>query len=139
MDGLRIFRREIAVERTLDHLLPMMGVDTDGVVARQLRGLLRPIQLGRRKHGWAGALPELLTGRAASEYEDLTARLDMWANVDYLRCMFDESLPVPPIAEKDAVVWLTADLELPSTTQTDELHLYRRQTARARAGSPSTA
>ncbi len=134
MDGLRIFRREIAVERTLDHLLPMMGVDTDGVVARQLRGLLRPDQRVAETMGGLVRYLNSLTGRAASEYEDLTARLDMWANVDYLRCMFDESLPVPPIAEKDAVVWLTADLELPSTTQTDELHLYRRQTARARAG-----
>ncbi|MDQ1318784.1 MAG: hypothetical protein QG655_27 [Actinomycetota bacterium] len=134
MDGLRIFRREIAVERTLDHLLPMMGVDTDGLVARQLRGLLRPDDRVAESMGALVRYLNSLTGRAASEYEELTARLDMWANVDYLRCMFDESLPVPPIADKDAVVWLTADLELPSTTQTDELHLYRRQTARARAG-----
>ncbi|MDQ1322443.1 MAG: hypothetical protein QG655_3690, partial [Actinomycetota bacterium] len=134
MDGLRIFRRDIAVERTLDHLLPMMGVDTDGLVARQLRGLLRPDERVAESMGALVRYLNSLTGRAASEYEELTARLDMWANVDYLRCMFDESLPVPPIADKDAVVWLTADLELPSTTQTDELHLYRRQTARARAG-----
>ena len=134
MDGLRIFRREIAVERTLDHLLPMMGVDTDGLVARQLRGLLRPDERVAESMGALVRYLNSLTGRAASEYEELTARLDMWANVDYLRCMFDESLPVPPIADKDAVVWLTSDLELPSSTQTDELHLYRRQTARARAG-----
>jgi hypothetical protein len=54
--------------------------------------------------------------------------------VDYLRALFDESLPVPPIAEKTAVIWLTSELELPTETETDALHLYRRQSPRARAG-----
>ena len=54
--------------------------------------------------------------------------------MDYLRCLFDESLPIAPVADKDAVVWLTSDLELPTTTETDNLHLYRRQSTRARAG-----
>ena len=112
----------------------MMGVDTDGLVARQLRALLRPDERVAESMGALVRYLNSLTGAAASEYEELTARLDMWANVDYLRCIFDESLPVPPIAQKDAVVWLTADLELPTSTQTDELHLYRRQSARARAG-----
>jgi hypothetical protein len=74
------------------------------------------------------------SGQLRTEYAELTAKLNMWASVDYLRAMFDESLPVAPIAEKDAVIWLTSDLELPSTSQTDNLHLYRRQSTRARAG-----
>ena len=134
MDGLRIFRREIAVERTLDHLLPMMGVEPDAEVARQLRFLLRPDQRVAESLGALVRYLNNLRGPQAREYADLTAKLDMWANIDYLRAMFDESLPVPPIAERDAVVWLTSELELPTTAQTEDLHQYRRQSARARAG-----
>ncbi|KKF00450.1 hypothetical protein WN67_18860 [Mycolicibacterium obuense] len=134
VDGLRIFRREIAVERTLDHLLPMMGVEPDAEIARQLRFLLRPDQRVAESMGALVRYLNSLQGSAYKEYAELAARLDMWANIDYLRAMFDESLPIPPIAEKDAVIWLTGDLELPTTSQTEDLHLYKRQTARARAG-----
>lgn len=134
MDGLRIFRREIAVERTLDHLLPMMGVEPDAEIARQFRFLLRPDQRVAESMGGLVRYLNSLRGAEAREYTELTAKLDMWANIDYLRAMFDESLPVPPIAEKDAVVWLTSELELPTTAQTEDLHQYRRQSARARAG-----
>ena len=134
VDGLRMFRREIAVERTLDHLLPMMGVEPDAEIARQLRFLLRPDQRVAESMGGLVRYLTGLRGGAERQYAELAARLDMWANIDYLRAMFDESLPTPPIAEKDAVIWLTADLELPTTSQTEDLHLYKRQTARARAG-----
>lgn len=134
VDGLRIFRREIAVERTLDHLLPMMGVEPDAEIARQMRFLLRPDQRVAESLGGLVRYLNGLHGSERTEYAELAARLDMWANIDYLRAMFDESLPAPPIADKDAVIWLTGDLELPTTTQTQDLHLYRRQTARARAG-----
>ncbi|ORV08036.1 ATP-binding protein [Mycolicibacterium fallax] len=134
MDGFRIFRPEVAVERTLDHLLPMMGVEPDGRIAAQFRFLMRPDQRVATSLGGLVRYLRELTGAQRTEYEELTAKLDMWAGVDYLRCMFDDSLPVPPIAAKDAVIWLTGDLELPTITQTDEIHLYRRQTARARAG-----
>jgi hypothetical protein len=134
LDGLRLFPREVAVENMLDHLLPMMGVEPESVVAGQLRHLLRPDQ--RVAESLGGLLRYLndLSGQLRTEYAELTAKLNMWASVDYLRAMFDESLPVAPIAEKDAVIWLTSDLELPSTSQTDNLHLYRRQSTRARAG-----
>ena len=134
VDGLRIFRREVAVERTLDHLLPMMGVEPDAEIARQLRFLLRPDQRVAESMGALVRYLNSLQASAYKEYAELAARLDMWANIDYLRAMFDESLPIPPIAEKDAVIWLTGDLELPTTSQTEDLHLYKRQTARARAG-----
>ncbi|MCH9736841.1 MAG: ATP-binding protein [Actinomycetia bacterium] len=133
-DGLRYFRREIAVERTLDHLLPMMGIEPDGQIARQLRFLLRPDQRVAESLGGLVRHLNSLQGGPAREYDELTAKLDMWANIDYLRSMFDESLPTPPIADKDAVIWLTSDLELPTTSQTEDLHQYRRQSARARAG-----
>jgi hypothetical protein len=134
LDGLRIFPREIAVEHTLDHLLPMMGVEADTIVAGQLRTLMRPDQ--RVAESTAGLLRYLnsLTGSKAAEHAELTAKLNMWSTVDYLRAMFDDSLPVPPIAEKSAIIWLTADLELPTETETDAVHLYRRQSPRARAG-----
>ena len=35
---------------------------------------------------------KLRAGQLLELEQDLTARLDMWANVDYLRCMFDEVL-----------------------------------------------
>jgi AAA domain-containing protein len=134
LDGLKIFPREIAVEHTLDHLLPMMGVEADAIVAGQLRTLLRPDQRVAESTGGLLRYLNSLTGSEKTEYAELTARLNMWSTVDYLRAMFDESLPVPPIAEKAAIIWLTADLELPTETETDALHLYRRQSPRARAG-----
>jgi hypothetical protein len=134
LDGLRIFPREIAVEHTLDHLLPMMGAEADSIIAGQLRTLLRPDQRVAESTGGLLRYLNSLSGSAAAEYAELTAKLTMWSTVDYLRAMFDESLPVPPIAEKAAIVWLTADLELPTETETDALHLYRRQSPRARAG-----
>jgi hypothetical protein len=134
LDGLRIFPRETAVEHTLDHLLPMMGVEADSVVAGQLRTLLRPDQRVAESIGGLLRYLNSLTGSAATEYADLSAKLNMWSTVDYLRAMFDDSLPVPPIADKAAMIWLTSELELPTETETDALHLYKRQSPRARAG-----
>ncbi len=134
LDGLRIFPRAVAAEYTLDHLLPMMGVEATSALARQLRRLLRPDE---RVADSLGGLIRWLNALAPSqfgEYAELADTLMYWADKDYLRAMFDESLPVPPIAEKDAVIWLTASLELPDTGETDQLHLYRQQSARARAG-----
>jgi hypothetical protein len=134
MDGLRIFPRDKAVEHTLDHLLPMMGQEATSNVARQMRRLLRPDE---RVAESLGGLVRYLNGLSRheyAEYAELADTLTYWSEMDYLRAMFDESLPVPPIADKDAIIWLTADLELPDIAETDELHLYKRQTARARAG-----
>lgn len=134
LDALRIFPPKVAVEHTLDHLLPMMGVEADSELAGQLSFLLRP---GHQVADSMGALVRHLnelTGSQRSEYAALTAKLNSWAAVDYLQAVFDDSLPVPPIAEKDAVIWVTAALELPEITETDELHLYQRQSRRARAG-----
>ncbi len=134
LDGLRIFPREVAAEYTLDNLLPMMGVEATSALARQLRRLLRPDQRVAESMGgllrWLNGLPR----PESAEYAELADTLSYWADMDYLRAMFDESLPVPPIAEKDAVIWLTSSLELPDTGETEQLHLYRQQSARARAG-----
>jgi hypothetical protein len=127
LDPLRLFPRRVAVEHTLDHLLPLLGVEPDAVVAGQLRRLLRDERIPS-----LGALVRHLN--TTTEYTELTAKLNAWADIDYLRAVFDDTLPAPPIAQKDAVIWLTADLELPKTSETDNLHLYRRQSSRARAG-----
>lgn len=134
MDMLQIFPREVAVEHMLDHLLPMMGEEADGIIAGQLRFLLRPDQRVAETTGGLLRYLNSLTGDQERRYADLIHKLNSWAYVDYLRAMFDESLPVPPVKEKDAIIWLTADLELPTTSETDNLHLYRRQSQRARAG-----
>ena len=42
LDGLKIFPGKDAVEHTLDHLLPMMGMDAVSAPARQFARLLRP-------------------------------------------------------------------------------------------------
>lgn len=134
MDGLRIFPRDKAVEHTLDHLLPMMGIEAHAPMARQMRRLLRPDE---RVAESLGALVRYLDGldrKEFNEYGELADALTYWSEMDYLRAMFDESLPVPPIAEKDAIIWLTSELELPEIAETDQVHLYKRQTARAKAG-----
>ena len=134
LDGFRIFPRDVALDYTLDHLLPMMGVEGGAPVAGQLRYLMRP------DHRVAESLPGLgrylndLRGSERLEYAELTAMLNGWATASYLRAMWDEKLPVPPIATKDAVIWLMRDVELPTTSDTEELHRYKRQSERARAG-----
>jgi hypothetical protein len=134
MDGLRIFPRDVAVEHTLDHWLPMMGAEATSAIARQLRRLLRPDMRVAESSGGLLRYLNAVTGAERADYAELTDTLNYWSELDYLRAMFDESLPVPPIAEKDAVIWLTGSLELPEIAETDELHLYKRQTPRARAG-----
>lgn len=134
LDGLRIFPREVAAEHTLDHLLPMMGLEATSVLARQLRNLLRPGEQVAESLGGLIRYLKALGGAQARDYAELTDTLMDWADKDYLRALFDESLPVPPIADKDAVIWLTASLELPEIAETDQLHLYKQQSARTRAG-----
>ncbi|MGV7724214.1 ATP-binding protein [Mycobacterium kansasii] len=134
MDGLRIFPPDKAVEHTLDHLLPMMGYEANSAVARQMRRLLRPDDRVAESLGGLVRYLNSLGRHEYAEYAELADTLTYWSEMDYLRAMFDELLPVPPIADKDAIIWLTADLELPDIAETDELHLYKRQTARARAG-----
>lgn len=134
LDGLRLFPPEKAVEHTLDHLLPMMGMEATAPAARQLRRLLRPDDRVADSLGGLVRYLRNLSRTEYAEYAELADALTYWSEFDYLRAMFDDSLPVPPIAEKDAVVWLTADLELPDTGEVEQLHLYRRQSARARAG-----
>jgi AAA-like domain len=130
LDPLRMFPQEVAVEHTLDHVCPMMGLRDDSMPADDLRYLLRP---GHRVAKSLGELRRWVTDNR-KEYPELAAKFNSWADVDYLGAMWDESLPVPPIAEKDATIWLTADLELPDVAETDNIHLYERQSRRARAG-----
>ena len=106
VDGLRIFRREVAVERTLDHLLPMMGVEPDAEIARQLRFLLRPDQRVAESMGALVRYLNSLQASAYKEYAELAARLDMWANIDYLRAMFDGACP------ESRGIWVTIHDEL---------------------------
>lgn len=134
LDGLRIFPREHAVEHTLDHLLPMMGMDAVSAPARQLARLLRPDDRVAESLGELVRYFKALDRHAYAEYEELADSLIYFSEKDYLRAMFDESLLVPPIAEKDAVIWQMAGQELPTTSETDEVHLYKRQSPRARAG-----
>lgn len=134
LDGLRIFPREHAVEHTLDHLLPMMGMDAVSAPARQLGRLLRPDDRVAESLGGLVRYFKNLDRAAYSEYEELADSLIYFSEKEYLRAMFDESLPVPPIADKDAVIWQMTGQELPTTSETDEVHLYKRQSPRARAG-----
>ncbi|MBU8819253.1 ATP-binding protein [Mycolicibacterium goodii] len=134
LDGLRLFPREKAAEHMLDHLLPMMGIAPDDRLADKFRLLLRPDR--RVAESMGGVLRYLndLRGAEQREYSELTEKLNSWATEDYLRAVFDESLPAPPIREKDAVIWLTSELELPKISNTEQVHLYLRQSRRARAG-----
>jgi len=134
LDGLRIFPRQHAVEHTLDHLLPMMGLDAVSAPARQFARLLRPDDRVAESLGGLVRYFKGLSRAEYAEYEELADSLIYFSEKDYLRAMFDENLPVPPIGEKDAVIWQMAGQELPTTSETDEVHLYRRQSPRARAG-----
>jgi len=127
IDPLRLFPRAVAVEHTLDHLLPLLGVEPDSAAAGQLNLALRDESIPS-----LAALTRTL--RPDGEHPELAAKLRSWAGVDYLRGLFDDTLPVPPIAQHDAVIWLTHSLELPTMSNTDNLHLYGRQSRRARAG-----
>ncbi|WP_207558841.1 ATP-binding protein, partial [Mycobacteroides abscessus] len=75
-----------------------------------------------------------LRGEEAERYEELTDALDSASTIDYLQAMFDESLPDWDLQNAPVVIWLTHAIELPDEANTNEHHLYQRQTPRARAG-----
>lgn len=133
-DTLRVFPRESAVEHFLDHMVPTLGLDPQGRPVRQVRQLLRPD--ARVAETTPGLLRYLksLRGEDAERYEELTDALDAASTIDYLRAMFDESLPDWDLQNAPVVIWLTHAIELPDEANTNEHHLYQRQTPRARAG-----
>ncbi|WP_345892231.1 ATP-binding protein [Mycolicibacterium sphagni] len=134
LDGLKIFPGKDAVEHTLDHLLPMMGMDAVSAPARQFARLLRPGDAVAKDLGGLVRWFKNLDRKDYAEFEELADSLIYYSEKDYLRAMFDESLPAPPLREKDAVIWALGGVELPSSSETEEVHLYRRQSPRARAG-----
>src|SRR6185312_7452855 len=93
LDPLRLFPKSVAVDHTLDHLLPMIGVEPDSVLAGQLVALLRTEHIDS-----LGALLRHL--KASCDHTELAAKLNSWAQVDYLKAVFDDTLPTPPIAQK---------------------------------------
>lgn len=134
LDALRLFARESSVEHFVDHMVPTLGLDPQGASVRQIRQLLRPDQ--RVAESTPGLLRHLrdLRGAEAQRYDELTNALDAASTVDYLRAIFDESLDDWDLDTAPIVIWLTHALELPDEANTNEHHLYQRQTPRARAG-----
>lgn len=133
-DPLQCFPRSEAVESMLDHLAPMMGMTAEGRLTGQIRWLLRPDQRVAESMGGFVSWLNALTGKEREEYAELRDKLNFWSTVDYLQPIFNADLPQIDMPSLDTVVWLTNRLELPTTTATDNTHLYARQSPRARAG-----
>ncbi|WP_078358275.1 ATP-binding protein [Mycobacteroides chelonae] len=131
---LRNFARTAATEHFLDHLVPMVGFDPQGTEVRQLRQLLRPDERVAESTGELLRYLKDLRGEKAREYESLTNALDAASTVDYLQAIFNDALPVRDLSTAPVVIWLTSSLELPDEANTNETHLYMRQSPRARAG-----
>ncbi|MGL5441103.1 MAG: ATP-binding protein [[Mycobacterium] stephanolepidis] len=133
-DPLQCFPREQAVERMLDHLAPMMAMDPEGHLVSQIRYLLRPDQRVAEKLGLFVKWLDDLTGSEAERYGELRDKFGSWSTLDYLRPIFDPGLKQINMQQLDTVLWLVDQLELPTMSNTDQVHLYRRQPTRARAG-----
>jgi hypothetical protein len=137
LDGLRVFPYKEAAERTIDHLLPQLGLSPLSRGAQRLWGLLAPES---REANGIGSTAQLIrylrdmpTARRTDADEDLLIGLEGLAAQRLLRPLFDESLPVPDIATTQCVIWNFAGLKLPTVTEEYQAHLHQQTTPGQRA------
>ena len=137
LDGLRIFPYHEAAERTVDHLLPQLGLSSLSRGAQRLWGLLSPESREANGIGSTTQLMRYLAQMPASERTeadtDLLIGLEGLAAQRLLRPLFDESLPVPDIAGTQCVVWNFAGLKLPTVNEEYQAHLHHQTTPSQRA------
>ncbi|BBZ15521.1 ATP-binding protein [Mycobacterium branderi] len=136
LDGLRIFPYNDAAERTIDHLLPQLGFSALSRQAARLRAHLAPET--REANGIGSTnqlirfLRELKVGRDSAD-DDLLVGLEGLRTERVLRALFDETLPVPDLAETQCVIWNFAGLELPAVGEEYAAHLHELTTPGQRA------
>ena len=135
IDPLRIFPPAVAGGYWCDYLLPMIGLSADSSEAARLRVLLQPDRRAGLGVTSTAALVEHLRRADIPGLAVVLAKLESWATLDYTRAIFDDSLPVPDLANLDASVWLTGSLDLPTADEVRAEHRYTGLSQRKRAGA----
>jgi AAA-like domain len=148
-DPLRIFPDRIAGGYWLDHMLPMMGLDSRSIAVQRLRTLLTASARHRLRITSTAALIRHLAGlqapptgddtrpdhiaQLAEELRPVLVALQSWATYDFTRAIFDDTLPVPNLADLDVSIWLTSSLDLPDAQEMSTPHLYEALSDRKKA------
>lgn len=137
LDPLRLFDSQVAGERALDSLLPMLDLSPTTSAGAVVSNLLT--EKGRAEHGIQSMLDLVrVTHRlrddpgSGPEYADLAARLG--AVADRLPVLFDPMLP-PLRLTAAATVVRTHRLALPTAEELTTPHLYHRLPLTKRLGT----
>jgi hypothetical protein len=69
----------------------------------------------------------------ADDLRPVLLALESWATYEFTRAIFDDTLPVPNLADLDVTVWLTGSLDLPDAEDVANPHLYAALSDRQRA------
>lgn len=116
-DPLRIFPRDIGIEKTLDMLLPLFGCSSDSPMAMTLAELLHPnnniTSLSALKDYLENHKDIAAVGPGA---QDLRQKLTFWASRSYSAALFNKNLDPLPL-DADAIVVRTNRLEVPTTEE----------------------
>jgi len=148
-DPLRVFPDREAGTYWLDYMVPMMGLDPRSIGVQRLRTILQPQARRHLDITSTAALmryiasiqapadgPDtrpLQVAKLADDLHPVLAALQSWASYDYTQAIFDDTLPVPDIANLDLSIWLTGSLDLPTAQEMSTAHLYERLSDRKRA------
>jgi AAA-like domain len=132
-DPLRMFPFEEAGGYWIDYMVPMTRLDAKSPEVRRLRVILRA---DNRCALHIDSTPALMRHIADSEDPVLLPvleELQSWETYDFTRAIFDESLPVPDLANLDLSIWLTKSLDLPTAKEMADPHRYADLSERKRA------
>ncbi|MBU8813193.1 MULTISPECIES: ATP-binding protein [Mycobacteriaceae] len=148
-DPLRIFPEPVAGGYWLDYMIPMMGLDSRSVAVQRLRTILTARARRQLQIPSTAALmayiasiqapidrPDTRPGQVIRLAEDLypiLVALQSWSTYDFTRAIFDDTLPIPDLANLDMTIWLTESLDLPDAEEMSTPHLYNDLSDRKKA------
>lgn len=148
-DPLRVFPERLAGSYWLDYMVPMMGLDSRSTPVQRLRTLLTG--RARRRLGitstatlmsYIASIQAPATGpdtrpdqvvKLADDLYPILVALQSWATYDFTQAIFDDTLPVPDLANLDITIWRTESLDLPDATEMSTPHLYNELSDRKKA------
>lgn len=148
-DPLRIFPERVAGGYWLDYMIPMMGLDSRSVGVQRLRTILTArarrqlnIPSTAALMGYIASIQAPTDGpdprseqvvKLADDLYPIVVALQSWSTYDFTRAIFDDTLPVPDLANLDLTIWLTESLDLPDAEEMSTPHLYNDLSDRKKA------
>jgi hypothetical protein len=134
VDPLRIFPHDQAASIAADHMLPMLGIEADSLLAVRYGQALRPDLRAGNDITSHRTLIDYLRRQPNAHSDELLLRLESWSAMDYTQALFDDTLPPYSPTDAPATVWLTRNLALPDAADIANPHLYSKLATRQRAG-----